>query len=129
MKNKQVKQSKSKGSLFLARLEEKLSAKIWVQPILVFANAYVENIKPIKNVRIVPKVYLLDTIRRSSRSGGALKLWKSKEVLAEIFPTVIARWRMAILHSGYSCRWLKVRGSKNTEPRALHRNFKQCAKS
>jgi hypothetical protein len=70
------------------QLEARLSTKIWIEPILVFVNAYVENSEPIRNVQVVPKIHLLKTIRRSSRSRGALKLWDNKEVLAEIFPTV-----------------------------------------
>jgi hypothetical protein len=75
------------------QLEAKLSTKIWIEPILVFANAYVESCEPIRNVRIVPKIYLLKTIRRRSRSRGALKLWENKEVLSEIFPSVWFRPR------------------------------------
>lgn len=57
------------------QLEVKLSTKIWIEPILVFANAYVERCEPIRNVQIVPKIYLLRTIRRArnfSRSSGLL---------------------------------------------------------
>ena len=70
------------------QLEGKLSAKIWIRPILVFTNAFVENPGLIRNIQVIPKIYLLNKISRCSRSGGALKLWENKEVLAEIFPTV-----------------------------------------
>jgi hypothetical protein len=70
------------------QLEAKLSTKIWVKPILVFANAYLENLGLIRNIQVIPKAFLLNTILRSSRSGGAWKLWQNKEVLAEIFPTM-----------------------------------------
>jgi Nuclease-related domain len=71
-----------------AQLEAKLSTKVWIQPILVFTNARVEKPWLIRNIQVIPKAFLLNTISRSSRSGGALKLWENKEVLAEIFPTV-----------------------------------------
>jgi Nuclease-related domain len=70
------------------QLEAKLSTKIWIEPILVFANAYVERCQPIRNVQIVPKIYLLRTIRKRSRSHGASKLWENKEILSEIFPSI-----------------------------------------
>jgi hypothetical protein len=70
------------------QLEEELGTKVWIKPILVFANAFIENPGLIRNIQVIPKAYLLNTILRSSRSGGAWKLWKRKEVLAEIFPTI-----------------------------------------
>ena len=71
------------------QLEAKLSTKIWIEPILVFANAYVENPGLIRNVQVIPKAYLLNAISRSTRSRGASKLWQNKEVLSEIFTTVL----------------------------------------
>jgi hypothetical protein len=71
-----------------AQLEAKLRTKIWIKPILVFTNAFVENPGLIRNIQVIPKAFLLNTISRSSRSGGALKLWENNEVLAEIFPTI-----------------------------------------
>jgi hypothetical protein len=69
------------------QLEVKLSTKIWIEPILVFANAYVERSEPIRNVQIVSKIYLLRTIRKRLPSRDASKLWANKEILNEIFPT------------------------------------------
>src|SRR5260221_4491806 len=78
-----------RNTLWLSsQLEAKLSTKIWIKPILVFTNAYAVNSELISNVQVIPKIYLVNTILRSSRSGGAWKLWESKEVLAEIFPSV-----------------------------------------
>jgi Holliday junction resolvase-like predicted endonuclease len=71
-----------------AQLEEKLGTKIWIKPILVFTNAYVENPCLIRNIHVIPKAFLLNTILKSSRSDGAWKLWENNEVLAEIFPTI-----------------------------------------
>ena len=70
------------------QLQAKFGTKIWIKPILVFANAYVENPGLIGNIHVIPKTFLLNTILRSSRPGGAWKLWKNKEVLTEIFPTI-----------------------------------------
>ena len=47
-----------------------------------------EGQSQIRNVEVIPKAFLLDTILGSSRSAGAWKLWKNKEILAEIFPTI-----------------------------------------
>jgi hypothetical protein len=71
-----------------AQLEEKLGTKIWIKPILVFTNAYVENPCLMRNILVIPKAFLLNTILKSSRSDGAWKLCENKEVLAEIFPTI-----------------------------------------
>jgi hypothetical protein len=67
------------------QLEAKLSTRIWIKSILVFTSAFVENSKLIGNIQVIPKAYLVNTIVRSSQSGGAWKLWENKEVLAEIF--------------------------------------------
>ena len=82
-----------------AQLEAKLRTKIWIKPILVFTNAFVETPVLIRNIQVIPKIYLLNTISKSSRSGGALKLWENKEVLAEIFPTVWFRPKADLMPS------------------------------
>jgi nuclease-like protein len=78
-----------RNTLWLGQqLEARLSAKVWIHPILVFSNAYVEKCDSIRNIRIIPKLFLLETIRRQSNSREALKLWDNKEMLAEIFPSI-----------------------------------------
>jgi hypothetical protein len=70
------------------QLEARLPTKVWVNSILVFSNAYVEDCGSIRNVQIIPKLFLLKTIRRQSRSRQAFELWENKEVLSDIFPSV-----------------------------------------
>jgi hypothetical protein len=47
-------------------IETAFGQAIWVQPILVFTNAFVYSGKPIKGVRVINKKYLVENIRSHS---------------------------------------------------------------
>jgi hypothetical protein len=47
-------------------IENAFGQTIWVQPILVFTNAFVHSGKPIKGVRVINKKYLVETLRSFS---------------------------------------------------------------
>lgn len=66
-------------------IEAVFGRTIWVQPILVFTNAFVHSGKPIKGVSIINKKYLLENIRaNSTKTGQGSWLWDKKEEFEEV---------------------------------------------
>ncbi|MEA5077115.1 MAG: nuclease-related domain-containing protein [Anaerolineaceae bacterium] len=67
-------------------MEAAFGRTIWVQPILVFTNAFVHSGKPIKGVRVMNKKYLVETLRtHSTKAEQESWLWERKEELAKTF--------------------------------------------
>lgn len=67
-------------------LESTFGQTLWINPILVFTNAFVKTGKPIKGVTVINKKYLLQTIQ--SVSGRITKnawLWEKRQELNNIF--------------------------------------------
>lgn len=65
-------------------LREKLvgivGVKVWINPVIVFTNAFVPFIGPVKGISIINKKYLLSTILNSSkRSTENQQLWEKRE--------------------------------------------------
>lgn len=60
-----------------------LGVKIWITPILVFTNAFVERTAPIKGVLIINKKYLLNILQRPNSKAYNLLIWKSQEKILE----------------------------------------------
>ena len=69
-----------------AWLGEHLSAlvgsKVWVTPILVFANAFVPKILPIRGVAIVNKKFLAAELLARSKGSPASRVWELKAEIA-----------------------------------------------
>jgi hypothetical protein len=69
----------------------------WVTPFLVFTNAFVARVSPIKGVRIINKKFLLDAIRAESKGSPVnARLWDRRAELEARLTT--GEWR----HSGPS---------------------------
>jgi hypothetical protein len=68
------------------QLQEELGIKVWVQPVIVFTNAFVKFGKPVKGIHITNKKYLLEFVQRERKTvSNAGLLWEQKENLAQIF--------------------------------------------
>jgi len=66
-------------------IENAFGQTIWVQPILVFTNAFVHSGKPIKGVKVINKKYLVENIRaNSAKTGQDSWLWGKKLELTSI---------------------------------------------
>lgn len=66
-------------------IETTFGRTIWVQPILVFTNAFVHSGKPIKGVRVMNKKYLVETLRSySTKVEPGSWLWDKKEEFEEV---------------------------------------------
>lgn len=56
----------------------------WITPILVFTNAFVVSSKPIKNVRIMNKKYLVSALnRQGSKSSSNDQIWEQRGKIAQ----------------------------------------------
>jgi hypothetical protein len=67
------------------QLQEELGIKVWVQPVIVFTNAFVKFGKPVKGIHITNKKYLLDYIQRERKPvSNAGLLWEQRENVEEI---------------------------------------------
>jgi hypothetical protein len=54
----------------------------WITPIIVFANAFVSGVKPVKGVRIINKKYLVDILQKANRFSDAnAKIWEQRETI------------------------------------------------
>jgi hypothetical protein len=64
-------------------IEAAFGRTIWVQPILVFTNAFVHSSKPIKGVRVMNKKYLVENLRSySTKAEQKSWLWEKRKELA-----------------------------------------------
>lgn len=62
------------------RISQITGLKVWIKPIIVFTNAFVEFGHPIKNVEITNKKFLLAKIQRGNRlSPLSEQLWAVRE--------------------------------------------------
>ena len=56
-----------------------INIEVWIVPILVFTNAFVERTAPIKGVTIVNKRYLLNILQRQNSKAQNLAIWENRE--------------------------------------------------
>ena len=64
------------------RLKECIGLEIWVNPIIVFTNAFVPPISPIKGIKIVNIRFLLNTLERFTRSNSINdEIWDNRDVI------------------------------------------------
>ena len=59
------------------------NVEIWIVPILVFTNAFVERISPIKGITIINKKYLLNSLQRPNMKAQNLVVWENREKILE----------------------------------------------
>ena len=64
------------------KISNNLSMKIWVTPILVFTNAFVERTAPNKGVMIINKKYLLNVLQRPNMKAQNSAVWEQRENIA-----------------------------------------------
>lgn len=65
-------------------LEKVTGSKIWITPVVVFTNAFVQSGKPIKGVHVINKKFLPNTLRRQLRSSSGLStIWNARSQIAQ----------------------------------------------
>jgi hypothetical protein len=66
------------------KIQEELGIKAWVQPVIVFTNAFVKFGKPVKGIHITNKKYLVGFIQRERKANSSNNLlWDQREVIKE----------------------------------------------
>jgi len=65
------------------RICDEINVKIWITPVLVFTNAFVERTAPIKGVNIINKRYLPNVLQRSNTRTQNLAAWENRERIQE----------------------------------------------
>jgi hypothetical protein len=56
----------------------------WITPILVFTNAFVEYSKPIKNVRVINKKYLISALNKEgSKNSSNDQIWEQRGKISQ----------------------------------------------
>lgn len=67
------------------KMGEKLGQKPWITPIVVFTNAFVPRLDPIKGVHIVNKKYLKQLLSSTGKSRPmAAQVWEIRETIESI---------------------------------------------
>jgi len=63
-------------------IEKVIGSKVWITPVVVFTNAFVQAGRPIKGVYVANKKYLPNLLQRHSRSASNLAaVWEARERL------------------------------------------------
>jgi len=66
------------------RVREATGLEIWITPVLVFANAFVEQTAPIKGVQIVNQTYLSRILQQPGHRQKSAALWDSRKNVESI---------------------------------------------
>jgi len=61
------------------KLQALINIKIWITPVLVFTNAFVERTGPVKGITILNKMFLLNMLQQQSLKGQNLSVWENRE--------------------------------------------------
>ncbi len=56
-----------------------INIQVWISPIVVFTNAFVERTAPIKGVTIINKRFLLNILQRSNAKSQNSAIWESRD--------------------------------------------------
>lgn len=65
-------------------IEKVTGSKIWITPVVVFTNAFVQSGKPIKGVHVINKKFLPSTLHRQLRSSSGLStIWNARGQIAQ----------------------------------------------
>jgi hypothetical protein len=66
------------------RVREATGLEIWITPVLVFVNAFVEQAPPIKGVRILNQKYLARVLQQPDRRQRIPVLWENRKKIESI---------------------------------------------
>jgi hypothetical protein len=65
------------------RVQNTINIQPWITPVLVFTNAFVERMPPIKGITVVNKKFLLEVLRRSAFKQESMAIWNNREDIQE----------------------------------------------
>jgi hypothetical protein len=64
-----------------------LPAEVWITPLVVFTNAFVERTAPVKGVAIINKKYLSNALARPKAKAEAATVWENRERILDALST------------------------------------------
>ena len=64
-------------------IRKAINTEIWITPVVVFTNAFVERTHPVKGVTIINKKYLPNVLQRPNPKAQNLSVWESREKILE----------------------------------------------
>jgi len=64
-----------------------IGVQVWIVPVLVFTNAFVERIVPIKGVTVINKKYILNVLQRPNIKAQNVAVWEGREKIREALYT------------------------------------------
>jgi hypothetical protein len=65
------------------RIRSAINVEVWITPILVFTNAFVERTAPIKRVVIINKKYLPNVLQRPNPKARNSLVWERRKEISE----------------------------------------------
>lgn len=74
-----------KNALWLrGKIQSEIKEEVWVTPLLVFTNAFVERSRPLKGVTILNKKYLLEALQKPAAKPQATLIWEKREIIRDM---------------------------------------------
>ncbi len=70
------------------RLDLAYGLNVWITPIIVFTNAFVQPTKPVKGVIIINKKYLASELSRGQSNAAAVDLWQKREHIERLLTQI-----------------------------------------
>ena len=61
------------------KIRSLVDVEIWIVPVIVFTNAFVERTAPVKGVRTINQKFLLDLLQTSTSNAQNLAVWEKRE--------------------------------------------------
>jgi hypothetical protein len=65
------------------RIRNAINVEVWITPVLVFTNAFVERAAPVKGVTIINKKYLLGVLQRPNPKARNSLVWERRKEISE----------------------------------------------
>lgn len=97
------------------KIHSDIGLDVWINSILVFTNAFVERIAPIKEVTVINRRYLTAALQKKVASPSGSALWENREnILASLYGATTTCSRASMLLAGPQKRHVQV-GSANLD--------------
>jgi hypothetical protein len=69
------------------KIYQVLSVEVWITPLVVFTNAFVERTAPVKGVTIVNKKYLSNALAKPNTKAQGAMVWENREKILKALST------------------------------------------
>jgi hypothetical protein len=65
------------------QIRDAIGMEVWITPVVVFTNAFVERSAPVKNVTVINERYLQMVLRRPNAGAQQLPVWENRARISE----------------------------------------------